>query len=276
MQTVVVNETRVAYRRVGEGRPVLLCGGTGMPLIAWETSGFEAALVDAGFEVISHAARGVAPSDAPPPPYSVDDLATDAAGLVDHLGLTDVTAIGYSLGSFAVEVLGRQRPTWLRSVVMLAGAGPATAVLNATVAMEEELIAAVGHVPSATAAFQTLMTGLPPSLIGTDDPQVAQWAELFALQGDVWTSRDGEVGQAAAARAWASDESRMGRLGEIEVPSLVVAYEHDPMFPPASSRLAVAELRRGELATVAGASHAGLLTHPRDTAEVIVPFLGRS
>ena len=275
MEKAVVNGVRIAYRRVGSGRPLLLSGGTGMPPLTWEVSGFEVMLVAAGFEVISYAARGVAPSEAPPAPYSINEMAADAAGLIEHLELTDVTAVGYSLGSMTVELLAREHAQRLRSAVLLAGAGPTTTVLRATVAMEQELIAALGQIPPATATFQTLMTGLAPSVLASDDERVREWVDLLALQAEVWTSPEGEVGQAAAAEGWADDDARMARLRDIQIPILVVAFEHDPMFPPTTSRVAVDHLPLGEFAQVDGAGHAGLITHPAQTADAILHFLNR-
>ncbi|MEV7521297.1 hypothetical protein [Streptomyces sp. NPDC091371] len=68
VETVDVDGVRIAYERKGHGRPVVLSGGTGMPPAAWELCGVREELVRAGFEVITYAARGVAPSDAPAPP----------------------------------------------------------------------------------------------------------------------------------------------------------------------------------------------------------------
>lgn len=271
--TAVVDGVGIGFRRVGSGRPVLLSGGTGMPPVAWETCGFEGAIVEAGFEVISYAARGVVGSDAPPAPYSIEEMADDAAGLLDHLDLDDVVVLGYSLGGFTVEALASRRPDRLKAAVLLAGTGPATALLRATVAMERELIAAVGHIPPATAAFQTLMTGLAPSLLAADDRQVAEWVDLLSHQSEVWTSRDGEVGQAAAADAWVRDDRRMERLREVRIPVLVAAFEHDPMFPPATCRVALDHLQAGQFVEIPGAGHAGVMTHPTETAAAVLDFL---
>jgi pimeloyl-ACP methyl ester carboxylesterase len=43
------------------------------------------ALVEAGFRVVTFNPRGVPPSQVPPPPYSVADMAADAAALVVEL-----------------------------------------------------------------------------------------------------------------------------------------------------------------------------------------------
>ncbi|MEU9897850.1 alpha/beta hydrolase [Streptomyces phaeochromogenes] len=267
---------RIAYERCGAGRPVALVGGTGMPPVAWELCDLRGALVDAGFEVVTYAARGVAPSDAPPAPYTVEALAADLAGLLDALQLTDVTVIGYSLGSFTTELLARTRPDLVRAAVLLAGAGPMTAVLDAVLQTGTELVSATGHVPPAFTKLQTLLTSLPPEVLRDDDEQVRTWLELLNAQESLWTSHEGAAGQFAACDRWARDGHRMSALADIRQPVLVAAFEHDLYFPARSGQAAAETLARGEFVAIPGAAHAGLLTHPKETTEVLLGFLART
>ncbi|MFZ3468389.1 alpha/beta fold hydrolase [Streptomyces sp. 4.24] len=276
MESVVVGGVRIAYERVGSGRPVVLSGGTGMPPVAWELGGLRDALVARGHEVVTYAARGVAPSDAPPAPYTMAGLADDLAGLMDHLGIQDAAVVGYSLGSFTAELLARTRPDLVGALVLMAGAGPLTGVVDAVVDAEAELVGLLGHLPPAFAALQTLLSTLPPLVLRDDAGEVAAWRELLGGQEAVWASPDGEAGQAAASHVWLRDPDRLAALAEIEARTLVVAFEHDLYFPPWTGAEAVRLLPRGELAVVAGAAHGGVLTHPEATAEVLLEFLERS
>ncbi|MET9817307.1 MULTISPECIES: alpha/beta fold hydrolase [unclassified Streptomyces] len=101
-----------------------------MPAVAWELCGLRGTLADTGFDMVTYAARGVAPTDTPPAPYTVEALAADLAGLLEALELTATTVVGYSLGSFTAELLARTRPDLVRAAVLLAGAGPLTGVLD--------------------------------------------------------------------------------------------------------------------------------------------------
>ncbi|MFF5007599.1 alpha/beta fold hydrolase [Streptomyces phaeochromogenes] len=267
---------RIAYERCGAGRPVALVGGTGMPPVAWELCGLRGALVDAGFEVVTYAARGVAPSDAPPAPYTVEALAADLAGLLDALQLTDVTIIGYSLGSFTTELLARTRPDLVRAAVFLAGAGPMSAVLDAVLQTGTALVSATGHVPPAFTKLQTLLTSLPPEVLRDDEEQVRTWLELLDAQESLWASHEGAAGQFAACDRWARDGHRMSALADIHQPVLVAAFEHDLYFPARSGKAAVEALPRGEFVAIPGGAHAGLLTHPKETTEALLGFLART
>jgi pimeloyl-ACP methyl ester carboxylesterase len=273
VDSVVLDGVRIAYQLEGEGRPVLLLGGTGMPPVAWEACGLVEALTRRGFQVVTYAARGVVPSDAPPAPYTVEQLAGDAAKLLDVLGLRNAAVVGYSLGSFTVEALARGRPDLVSRAVLLAGAGPTTQMLLATLAVERELIATTGGIPDVVTTFQTLCTGLSPTSLRDDDEFVRQWREILAVQRRFWTSRDGENGQSAAVAAWVTGANRLVALRRIMVPVLVAAFEHDPLFPPRAGRAAAEMLPRGEFVEIPDAAHVGLMTHPEETVGVLVDFL---
>ncbi|WP_086769636.1 alpha/beta fold hydrolase [Streptomyces bobili] len=205
MESVVVGGVRITFERVGSGPVVVLVGGTGLPPVAWQLSGLCSGLVEAGFEVVTYAARGVAPSDAPPAPYAMADLAGDLAGLMDHLEVRDAAVVGYSLGSFTAELLARIRPDLVGALVLMAGAGPLTGVVDAVLEAEAELIALLGHLPPAFAALQTLLSTLAPSVLRDDGEQVAAWRELLGGMEGVWASPDGEAGQSAASLGWLRD-----------------------------------------------------------------------
>ncbi|MFI9561453.1 alpha/beta fold hydrolase [Nonomuraea endophytica] len=273
MESVVVNGVRLGYERAGSGPAVVLVGGTGMPPVAWQLCGLRDALVRAGFEVVTYAARGVAPSDAPPAPYTVDDLAADLAGLIEALDLSEPAVVGYSLGSFTAELLARTRPDLVRAAVLMAGAGPLTGVLDAVLAAETELIATTGRLPPAFMRLQTLLSTLPPAVLCCDDAQVRTWLELLGAQEAVWTSTEGENGQSAASDRWLRDPRRMDALDQITAPVLVLAFEHDLYFPPSSGQIAADALPDGQFTQISGAAHGGLLTHPDESTKAILAFL---
>jgi pimeloyl-ACP methyl ester carboxylesterase len=273
MERICAGSTNLAVDRFGSGPPVVLAGGTGMPAVVWEVCGFVEALVTAGYEVVTYSARGVAPSDAPRAPYTIEEMAYDLAGLIETLALGPCSVIGYSLGGFQAELLARTRADLLRSVVLLASAGPLTDVLDAVIVAEGELLERLGSIPRSFLVLEGLTGSLPSELLRDEPDQVALWRELLAGQTDVWESPDGELGQWHAARAWTRNAGRMEALSGIEVPVLAVAFEQDLKFPPRGARLAVATMPRGEAVEIAGAAHGGLLTHTQATLEPVLSFL---
>jgi len=273
MKHVEVGGTSLAVEQFGDGPVVVLAGGTGMPALVWEVCGFVGGLVDAGHRVVTYSARGVAPSGAPPAPYTVEEMTGDLADLIEVLELGRCSVIGYSLGGFQVELLARTRPDLISSVVLLASAGPLTDVLDAVIVAEGELLDRLGSIPQSFLVLEGLVGSLPNDMLRNDPGQVALWRELLSAQTDVWASREGERGQWHAARDWTRSPERLSRLATIDLPVLVAAFEQDLKFPPHGARLAAAAMQRGLAVEIEGASHGGLLTHTRETLDAVLPFL---
>lgn len=94
--------TRLAWRELGEGRPVVLIHGYFSDAVTnWIRYGHAAAIAARGFRVIMPDLRAHGQSARPhdPAAYPPDALTRDGHALVAHLGLTDYDLGGYSLGA---------------------------------------------------------------------------------------------------------------------------------------------------------------------------------
>lgn len=114
----------LAYRTMGEGRPVVLVHGLfSDSLMNWVKFGTARTVAERGCRVIMPDLRAHGASDAPheADKYPPGRLARDLEELVDHLGLGDYILGGFSLGArTTVEAVGGGlRP----SKAMLMGAG---------------------------------------------------------------------------------------------------------------------------------------------------------
>lgn len=110
----------LAYRELGEGRPlVLIHGYFSTAMVNWVRYGHAAAIAARGRRVIMPDLRGHGDSAKPHAvaAYPPDMLADDGEALIEHLGLTDYDLGGYSLGA----------RTTLRMLVR--GATPSRAVI---------------------------------------------------------------------------------------------------------------------------------------------------
>ncbi|MGY2732437.1 alpha/beta fold hydrolase [Sphingomonas sp. UYP23] len=93
--------TRLAWREMGEGRPVVLIHGYfSNATINWIKYGHAAKIAGAGFRVIMPDLRAHGDSAKPhdAASYPPDVLMRDGFALIEHLGLTDYDLAGYSLG----------------------------------------------------------------------------------------------------------------------------------------------------------------------------------
>lgn len=222
---------------------------------------------------MTYASRGIAPSDAPPAPYTVEETTGDLTQLIETLALQPCTVIGYSLGGFQAELLARTRPELLNAVGLIASAGPLTALLDVIQDVGGELLDRLGSIPRSFLVFEGLTGELPHDVLRDDPDQVAMWRTLLGAQSEVWTSPEGERGQWRAGAEWTRDPQRMDALANVAVPVLVAAFEHDLKFPPAGARLAASTIPRGQFVEIAGAAHGGVMTHTKQTLERVLAFL---
>lgn len=102
---------RLAYRELGEGRPlVLIHGYFSTAYVNWIRYGHAALIAGRGVRLIMPDLRGHGDSARPhdPAAYPADVLAEDGLALIAHLGLTDYDLGGYSLGGrTTVRMLAR-------------------------------------------------------------------------------------------------------------------------------------------------------------------------
>src|SRR6266571_7050595 len=85
------------YEDHGSGPPVVLVHGYLLDGRSWEMQ--EAALLDAGYRVITYDRRGFGASSRPSVGYDYDTLSADLNALLDELGLDDVVLVGFSMGT---------------------------------------------------------------------------------------------------------------------------------------------------------------------------------
>jgi pimeloyl-ACP methyl ester carboxylesterase len=109
----------LAYREIGEGRPLVLIHGFTSNGMQWIDQGPASAIAARGFRVILPDLRGHGESPRPhdPAAYPPDILLDDALAFIDHLGLVDYDLGGYSLGGRVVLRMLTRGATPARAIV---------------------------------------------------------------------------------------------------------------------------------------------------------------
>jgi len=270
MAEATVNGVRLAYELHGTGEAILFVPGTGMVKEDW-LDGPALALADAGYQVVVMDNRGAGGSDAPPAPYTVADLATDAAGLIEQLGIGRCRLVGYSLGGFVAELLAAERPDLVRAVALLGSAGPPTAYIRFAIKAELEAIHQGIEVPHRKQVADLLAMFLTPAEL-RDDSLVQTFTE--GMLADPPWGNPGRHGQFAADDSWLTQHAatHADRWATISVPLLAVAFEEDVLFPPTSARQLTQAVPGAELAVVSESGHLGPLTHAEEVAKLLLKF----
>lgn len=251
MPHVQANGIILEYELSGpvEGQPLLMIHGVGAQLIRWPQ-----ALCDAlgaeGFRLLRYDSRDIGLSahmlDAPIPnlaevtaarkagrepdlPYTLADLADDAAALLDALGIASAHVIGVSLGGMVAQQLAIAHPARVRSLVSvmsqngspdIPGSDPAALAKLAAVAPDPKLDRE-GYLAHQVSLGRTLGSPLYPA------PE-AELRRLAGLAADRAYYPPGAARQLAAARG-APD--RRPALRQLTCPTLVIHGSDDPLIP---------------------------------------------
>src|SRR5215204_7600025 len=106
---VQVGDINVAYKRFGQGKPILFISGTSQTKDAWEST-LLSQLAATNHTVIVFDNRGIGETTVGTKPFSIDQFANDTAGLLDALQIEKADVFGASLGSFIAQELTLNYP----------------------------------------------------------------------------------------------------------------------------------------------------------------------
>jgi non-heme chloroperoxidase len=113
----------IYYEDHGQGQPVVLIHGYPLDGHSWERQ--HRVLLQAGYRVISYDRRGFGRSSQPTVGYDYDTFAADLAILLDHLDLTDVVLVGFSMGTGEVtRYLGTHGSERVRKAALFGAVPP--------------------------------------------------------------------------------------------------------------------------------------------------------
>jgi non-heme chloroperoxidase len=111
------------YEDHGSGSPVVLVHGWPLNGASWEKQ--TAALLAAGHRVITYDRRGFGKSSQPTVGYNYDTFAADLDAVLSTLNLTDVSLVGFSMGTGEVtRYIGKYGTSRVRRAVLIGTLGP--------------------------------------------------------------------------------------------------------------------------------------------------------
>jgi pimeloyl-ACP methyl ester carboxylesterase len=116
IQYAEVNGVNLAYREFGAGDPLLMIIGFGSVMEGWNETFIDILTDQYHVYIYDHRAMGHSgDNDAP---YTIEQLANDAAGLMDALGYESMNVYGVSMGSSVSQQLVIAHPEHVRKVVL--------------------------------------------------------------------------------------------------------------------------------------------------------------
>ena len=117
---VQVGDINIAYKRFGQGKPILFISGTSQTKDVWEPT-LLSQLAATNHTVIIFDNRGMGETTVGTKPFSIEQFANDTAGLLDALQIEKADVFGASLGSFIAQELTLNYPQRVDRLVLSAG-----------------------------------------------------------------------------------------------------------------------------------------------------------
>lgn len=187
----------------------------------------------------------------PEVPYHLDDMATDAVGLLDALGIAQAHVVGASMGGMIAQLVAAGYPDRVLSLTSVMSTTGNPALPRATAAANAVLMARPGgtDLDSLVAHGVRSATVIGSPGYPTDD---AILAARIRADLDRQNHPQGFARQMAAI--WA-DGDRRARLKAITAPTLVVHGTDDPLVPVEGGRDTAASIPGAKLVEIPGMGH---------------------
>ena len=272
--TISANGLNLVYDAFGDpGRdPILLIAGLGSPLISWDEP-FCQALAARGYWVIRYDQRDIGHAtwfdeaglpDLTPAiqawlqgqpvsvtaAYTLHDMADDAAGLLDALGIPTAHIMGVSMGGMIAQIFTLRHPQRVRTLTILSSSTGDPAL---PLPQMEAINALLTPPPPGRDAYIDQDTATRHLLLGPIWPFDEAYARERAAE-----NYDRGLHPAGTARHLTAIAAALGwkdNLHTIKAPTLVIHGDADPLLNIACGRDIAATIPHARLHILPGVGH---------------------
>jgi non-heme chloroperoxidase len=272
---IVGSETEAAieihYEDHGSGDPVVLIHGYPLNGNSWERQ--ERELLAKGYRVISYDRRGFGRSSQPTIGYDYDTFAADLHALLEHLDLSDIVLVGFSMGTGEVtRYLGAYGSARVRKAALLGAIPP---YLRKTEDNPEGVDGEVFEQIKAAIATDRYawFKDFFDNFYNTDKLMPERISEQAWQASFNVAAGASPFASYACVDTWLTDFR--GDLAKIDVPVLVVHGTDDRILPFEATAARLPDLIDDvKLVAVEGGPHNIAWTHPDDVNEALLEFIG--
>ncbi len=268
MPDVAANGIRIEYETFGDPSqsPLLLVMGLGAQMLAWDEA-LCAQIAERGFFVIRYDNRDAGLSthlhDAPPPDlaaavtgdfssaaYTLRDMAADAVGLLDALGIDAAHVVGASMGAMIAQTVAIEHPRRVRSLCSIMSTTGEPGVSQPT----SEALAVLLSPPPRTAAEAAERAVRGIRVIGGKGipPDEARVRRLAVRS---WNRNHDPLGATRQLLAILASGDRSAGLRTVRVPTVVIHGDDDPLMPIAGGRATVDAIAGARWIEITGMGH---------------------
>lgn len=259
----------IAYQRLGNRKApvVLLIMGVAAQSIHWP-DGFCHALVNHGLQIIRFDNRDSGLSthltDAPTPDlpatlvgdmssvsYTLSDMAADAAGLLDALGIEKAHIVGASMGGQIAQTMAIEFPRRVLTLTSMMSTTGDKTVGQASPDVLRELFSK----PPASTRDEFVELFLRASRVVGSPGYPSDENEIATTAGRAFDRSFDLIAISRQAVATVASGDRTGRLRTLHVPTLVIHGLADRMCDVSGGRATAEAIRGAELVLIEGMGH---------------------
>jgi len=272
MPKAKANNIELEYETYGDpsGKPLLLVMGLGAQMIRWDVDLIEK-MVESGFYVIIFDNRDVGLStkfeDAGIPdltkaigaamkrekieaPYLLKDMADDAIGLLDFLGIEKAHICGASMGGMIVQEIAINHPSRVLSLTSIMST---TGDPNLPQPSPKALKILMAPAPEGREASIEYGVETGRFLYGSGFPFDEEKARVEAAKA--YDRSFYPQGMARQLIAILASGDRTERLSSVQVPTLVIHGKDDPLVPHEAGIATANSIPEAELILIDGMGH---------------------
>lgn len=257
-----INGVELHYEIGGAGPDLVLISGLGQSALAWAGV---VSLFRKSHRTLVFDNRGTGRSEVPPGPYSIDQMADDAVGLIQHLGMSAPAVVGWSLGGSVLQSMLIRHGDVMRCAVLLNAFPKYTSIqhywLDALLALRRSDAS-----PEAKMAL-SMPWALSPLILSDHN----RTANLIAnMLRNPWpTTNAGYEAQAAGLRVYDSTVE----LPSVQTPTLVISGAEDVLTPIAQSHQIAGLIPGATLHVMGKGGHSMVIDYPHEVATLILDYL---
>ena len=250
MEKVSINGIQLAYERHGKGTPLVLLHGYPLDHHLWDEV---VPLLKDTFDLIIPDLRGFGESTTVDTPYTMDDLATDIAGLLGHIGIQKTAIAGHSMGGYVALAFARLYPT------RVTGLGLVSSQVLADPSDRKE-----GRYKSAAEVAEKGIGSVVEAMTTkfTSDPRL----QVFARES---MQKQKPAAYIGALKAMAERADSTPLLSTITYPVVIVHGDADVLIPIDRAREVKAAIPRAHLIELSGVGHMPMMAAKEQTADAL-------
>ncbi|HMJ36914.1 MAG TPA: alpha/beta fold hydrolase [Baekduia sp.] len=258
MAHLTVQGRELFHQRRGSGEPLLLIQGMSGTHLSWGDPFLER--LD-GFDVVSYDHRGIGRSARIDDPFSIVDLAEDAAGLLDAVGWESAHVLGISMGGMVAQELALRHPQRIRTLTLgctyCGGPGSALAPQATIERLSAGMMSGDKELAIRT-AFEVNVSAAFAARDGAYDTFRAMAGALPAPVPVIMLQMQAVAGHDTSAR-----------LPSLAAPTLVIHGDEDQMLPVDNGRLIASLVPGARLAILEGVAHMFWWEQSQRSAELL-------